>query len=59
MAGMVKFSLSGGDIDHPYENWMKFFYLIGMGLLILSPWCILLFKTTGWNQNPLLVGQCN
>jgi hypothetical protein len=50
MAGMVKFSLSGGDIDHPYENWMKFFYLIGMGLLILSPWCILLFKTTGWNQ---------
>ena len=56
MAGMVKFSLSGGDSQVPYENWMKLFYSIGMGLLAISPWAILLFKTKGWNQIQSLWG---
>ena len=50
LAGMVKFSISGGDSQTPYENWMKLFYSIGMGLLVLSPWTIVLFKMKGWNQ---------
>lgn len=55
MAGVVKFSLSGGDLQVPYENWMKLFYSIGMGVLAISPWAVLLF-TKGWNQIQFLPG---
>jgi FtsH-binding integral membrane protein len=50
MAGLVKFSLRGGDNQHPYENWMQFFFSVGMRLMVLSSWSILLFKDFGWNQ---------
>jgi hypothetical protein len=57
MAGIVKFSTSGGDSQTPFENWMKLFYSIGMGLLVLSPWVIVLFKLKGWNQTQFW-GEC-
>jgi hypothetical protein len=50
MAGMVKFSTGGRNEARPLENWMKLFSLLGMTILVLSPWTIILFKVQGWNQ---------
>ncbi len=48
--GLFRFSIKANDEKKTLESWMKGFYYIGMGILILSSWVMILFNFRGWNQ---------
>jgi len=50
LAGVIRLSLKTKDTTLLTENWMRLFYSLGMGMLVISPWVILLFKLNGWND---------
>jgi hypothetical protein len=49
-AGVLRFSHEEEEGSVFLENWMKFFCVIGLGILALSSWIVIPLKVAGWNQ---------